>query len=74
MFFLTFNEALFLTLNWNFIFKWAEKCIAKELVYIYGGPSCYYHILLTKIKLAKNNLEEAERHCADALSFDYQVF
>lgn len=53
-------------------FTWAEKCIAKELVYRFGGPSCYYHTVLTKIKLAKNNLEDAERHCADALTFDYQ--
>jgi hypothetical protein len=42
------------------------------LVYQHGGPSCYYHILLAKIKLARNNLEDAERHVTDALSFDYQ--
>jgi hypothetical protein len=47
--------------------------LAKELVNPAGGPSCQYHILLTKIKLAKNQLEEAEKHCADALSFDYLV-
>jgi hypothetical protein len=47
--------------------------LAKELVSAGGGPSCQYHILLTKIKLAKNQLEEAEKHCADALSYDYLV-
>lgn len=48
--------------------------MAKELVSPTGGPGCQYHILLTKIKLAKNELEEAEKHCCEALSFDYQVF
>lgn len=47
--------------------------MAKELVNPNGGPSCQYHILLTKIKLAKNELEDAEKHCCEALSFDYQV-
>lgn len=47
--------------------------MAKELVSANGGPSCQYHLLLTKIKLAKNELEEAEKHCCEALSFDYQV-
>jgi hypothetical protein len=56
-----------------FSIKWAEKLLAKELVSSGGGPSCQYHILLTKIKLAKNQLEEAEKQCADALSYDYLV-
>jgi tetratricopeptide (TPR) repeat protein len=45
--------------------------MAKELVSPTGGPSCHYHILLTRIKLAKNELEEAEKHCCEALSIDY---
>ena len=47
--------------------------MAKELVSPTGGPSCQYHILLTRIKLARNELDEAEKHCCEALSFDYQV-
>ena len=47
--------------------------MAKELVSPHGGPSCQYHIILTKIKLAKNELEEAEKQCCEALAFDYQV-
>jgi tetratricopeptide (TPR) repeat protein len=61
---------LILTLN----FKWAEKCMAKELVSPTGGPGCQYHVLLAKIKLAKNQLDEAEKHCSEALLFDYQNF
>ena len=53
--------------------KWAEKCMAKELLNPNGGPNGQYHILLAKIKLAKNQLEEAERHITESLVFDYQV-
>lgn len=55
-------------------FAWAEKCMAKELVSPHGGPSCQYHIILAKIKLAKSQLEDAEKHCNDALMFDYQNY
>ena len=48
--------------------------MAKELVNSSGGPSCQYHILLARIKLVRNQLEEAEKHCNDALLFDYQVY
>ncbi|CAF0849700.1 unnamed protein product [Brachionus calyciflorus] len=58
----------------NNAFAWAEKCMAKELVSPNGGPSCQYHILLTKIKLAKNELEDAEKQCCEALAFDYQNY
>lgn len=54
-------------------FSWAEKCLAKELVNSRGGPSCEFYVLLSKIKLAKNQLEEAEKNCCSALAFDYQV-
>jgi hypothetical protein len=54
-------------------FPWAEKCLAKELVNPKGGPSCEFHVLLARVKLAKSQLEEAEKHCCSALSFDYQV-
>lgn len=47
--------------------------MAKELVNPSGGPNSQYHILLAKIKLAKNQLEEAEKHITESLSFDYQV-
>lgn len=47
--------------------------MAKELVSPTGGPSCQYHIMLAKIKLAKNELDEAEKHCCEALSIDYLV-
>lgn len=48
--------------------------MARELVNPNGGPSCQYHIILAKIKLAKNQLDEAEKHCNAALMFDYQNF
>lgn len=48
--------------------------MAKELVHSGGGPSCQYHILLAKIKLAKSQLEDTERHCNEALQFDYQNY
>jgi hypothetical protein len=48
--------------------------MAKELVSPTGGPGCQYHVLLAKIKLAKNQLDEAEKHCNEALLFDYQNF
>ena len=54
-------------------FSWAEKCLAKELVNSRGGPSCEFYVLLSKIKLAKNQLEESEKNCCSALSYDYQV-
>lgn len=47
--------------------------MAKELVSPTGGPSCQYHIMLAKIKLAKNELDDAEKHCCEALSIDYLV-
>lgn len=54
-------------------FAWAEKCLAKELVNPKGGPSCEFYLLLTRVKLSKGELEEAEKNCCLALSFDYQV-
>lgn len=54
-------------------FSMAEKCMAKELVSPTGGPSCQYYILLTQIKLAKNELDDAEKYCVEALQFDYMV-
>ena len=48
--------------------------MARELVSPTGGPSCQYHIILARIKLAKNKLEEAEKHCNEALMFDYQNY
>jgi hypothetical protein len=54
-------------------FSWAEKCLAKELVNSRGGPSCEFYVSLSKIKLAKNQLEESEKNCCSALSYDYQV-
>lgn len=47
--------------------------MAKELLSSTGGPSCQYNILLTKIKLAKNELNEAEKYCVEALQYDYMV-
>ena len=47
--------------------------MAKELLNPNGGPNSQYHILIAKIKLAKNQLEEAEKHITESLSFDYQV-
>jgi regulator of RNase E activity RraB len=38
-----------------------------------GGPSCHYNILLTKVKLAKDELADAEKYCVEALQYDYQV-
>lgn len=55
------------------LLKWAEKCMAKELLSATGGPSCQYNILLTRIKLAKNELDDAEKYCVEALQFDYMV-
>lgn len=47
--------------------------MAKELLNPNGGPSCQYNILLTRIKLAKNELDDAEKYCVEALQFDYMV-
>ena len=47
--------------------------MAKELVNPTGGPNGQYHIFLARIKLAKNQLEEAEKHVTESLSYDYQV-
>lgn len=47
--------------------------MAKELLNPIGGPNSQYHLLIAKIKLAKNQLEEAEKHITESLSFDYQV-
>jgi hypothetical protein len=55
-------------------FVWAEKFLAKELLNPKGGPNCEFHLLLTRIKIARNELVEAEKHCTSALAFDYQVF
>jgi hypothetical protein len=54
-------------------FVWAEKFLAKELLNPKGGPNCEFHLLLTKIKIARNDLVEADKHCTSALAFDYQV-
>ena len=47
--------------------------MAKELLNPNGGPNGQYHVLLAKIKLAKNQLEEAEKHITESLAYDYQV-
>jgi hypothetical protein len=69
-----FLNMVFLQFYFFFPIKWAEKCMAKELLNPNGGPNSQYHILLAKIKLAKNQLEEAERHITESLVFDYQVY
>lgn len=53
-------------------FIWAEKCLAKDLLNPKGGPTKDYHIALTKIKLTRDDLVAAEKHCCEALSFDYE--
>lgn len=55
----TINKSVFLRsasflIKYN-AFAWAEKLLAKELLSATGGPSCQYHVMLTKIKVAKKS-------------------
>jgi regulator of RNase E activity RraB len=60
-------------LSFFFFLQWAERCLAKELLNPKGGPSVDYQIALAKVKLAKEDMNEAEKHCCDALDIDYEV-
>ena len=53
--------------------QFTERALAHHLLDVSGGPSAEYHIALARLKLQKDQLQEAEESLKEALQFDYQV-
>ena len=55
------------------LFQFTERALAHHLLDPLGGPSAEFHIALARLKLQKNELEEADKNLHEALQFDYNV-